>query len=141
MAADLEGLRACPFCGRQPDSYPEGFQLGSTDQRVYRVECPFCIVYGPERDDHRQSLAAWNARAKSVGTTATLALCPFCGGPGQAAHYGDPSADPDDELADHPTFFVRCETCGAKGPTADAAARAVDGWNRRTFRSHRAGAP
>jgi Lar family restriction alleviation protein len=47
--------------------------------------------------------------------------CPFCGG----------NIDEDTFVVGNGGVFVKCNTCGAKGPPEETSTEAVESWNKR----------
>ena len=62
-----------------------------------------------------------NQNEQQAGTTQSdhLALCPYCGGPGQ-----------DDFIVDV-SYIIECGWCGARTGCQDGPAEAIEAWNRR----------
>src|SRR5262245_48671103 len=89
MATD--DILPCPFCGAAVTPDPEGITAFPGDTPTFSVACDECVAFGPYRDNHADSVRAWNQRIASPAVTRGLAPCPFCGGAPRIARREDRS--------------------------------------------------
>ncbi len=60
MVNNMNELKKCPFCGGK-----FAVVRNMHDEFCFYIECTLCDSTGPEGDDEREAIAAWNRRANS----------------------------------------------------------------------------
>ena len=123
----------CPFCGAVVALDPEGITAYPGDVPTFAVGCDECIAFGPKRDNHADSVYAWNQRQEvSMAAAKGLAPCPFCGGAARIARREERSWADDSPMIE---YEATCPSCAAWAMGARSAEEARAGWNRRVPRT------